>query len=468
MASVSRPPSTSRVTLADFWSAASSSLEAKVACGHSSSSATICPTQFESSSIACLPMRRRSGFSVSASFWMTRATASGSSACSESTRMARSAPMASPVRSCSCAVFAPIETSTTSLPGTFSFTRSASSIAISSKGLITHLTLSPTMLLPSGAILMTVSGSGTRFTATRIFTRVSSGIGAEGRPLHSAPGPSQVKNGRCSSGLRLAPADVEAEPAGQLASRLEHERRDLLLDALGRQAGGGRRDRQRAYHGARVVAHRRGDGAHVLEVLAQVDGVAARRHGAELLEEGRAVDDGALGEALEAVGDERAQLVLPLEGEVSLAGCGRVERQRLAELRDDAHGTVGLDHLDRDHRRAPQDGEIRRLAHLTHQLRHDRACLAEEPHVLHVALPELEATDAEAVVLGGPVLLDVAARLERGEQAEDVVLVEPEPLRQLGHAELLGLARELLEHIQRVRHRLDDVVGLLAPHCPAP
>src|SRR5207244_6679379 len=159
------------------------------------------------------------------------------------------------------------------------------------KGLITHFTLSPTMLLPSGAILMTVSGSGTRFTATRIFTRVSLGIGAEGRPLHSAPGPSQVKNGRSSSGLCLAPADVEAEPAVQLASRLEHERRDLLLDALGRQAGGGRHDRQRAHHGARVVAHRRGDGAHVLEGPAQVDGGPAPRHGPGLLGGGRAADD---------------------------------------------------------------------------------------------------------------------------------------------------------------------------------
>src|SRR2546430_3175024 len=195
--------------------------------------------------------------------------------------MARSAPMASPVRSCSCALFVPIETSTTSLPATFSFTRSASSIAISSKGLITHLTLSPTMLLPSGAILMTVSGSGTRFTATRVFTRVSLGIGAEGRALHSAPGPSQVKNGRGSSGLRLAPADVEAEPAGQLASRLEHERCDLLLDALGRQAGGGRHHRQRARHGTRGVAHRCCERAHGRLWLAPVAGTIACPHPAE-------------------------------------------------------------------------------------------------------------------------------------------------------------------------------------------
>src|SRR5262245_54924270 len=103
-------------------------------------------------------------------FCSTRATASGSRFSSETTRMARSAPIASPVRSCSCAALGPMLTSTTSLPAFFSLMRSASSTAISSKGLTTHFTLSVTKPVPSALIFSCVSGSGTRFTVTRIFT----------------------------------------------------------------------------------------------------------------------------------------------------------------------------------------------------------------------------------------------------------------------------------------------------------
>ena len=83
--------------------------------------------------------------------------------------------------------------------------------------------------------------------------------------------------------------------------------------------------------------------------------------------------------------------------------------------------------------------------------------------LLHVGLSELQAADAEPVVLGRLVLLDVAARLERREQTKDVVLVQLQALRELGDAELVGLAGELLEHVERVRDGLDDVVGFLAP-----
>src|SRR6516162_11360474 len=48
--------------------------------------------------------------------------------------------------------------------------RSASSMAISSKGLMTHLTLSVAIPEPSGSTRMVVAGSGTRLMGTRIFT----------------------------------------------------------------------------------------------------------------------------------------------------------------------------------------------------------------------------------------------------------------------------------------------------------
>src|SRR5713226_6789744 len=60
--------------------------------------------------------------------------------------------------------------STTSLPPSFSLIRRASSMAISSKGLMTYLMLSVTIPDPSGFTRIVVSGSGTLLTVTRIFT----------------------------------------------------------------------------------------------------------------------------------------------------------------------------------------------------------------------------------------------------------------------------------------------------------
>ena len=71
------------------------------------------------------------------------ATASGSTASPSavSTRMPRSAPMASAVRIVSCDLAGPIETATISVAAPFSLRRIASSTAISSKGFIDILTL---------------------------------------------------------------------------------------------------------------------------------------------------------------------------------------------------------------------------------------------------------------------------------------------------------------------------------------
>ena len=65
------------------------------------------------------------------------------------TRIARSAPMASAVRSVSCACFTPIETATISSATPFSLRRIASSTAISSKGFMLILTLARSTPEPS-------------------------------------------------------------------------------------------------------------------------------------------------------------------------------------------------------------------------------------------------------------------------------------------------------------------------------
>jgi hypothetical protein len=77
------------------------------------------------------------------------ATPRGSTSVSETTRIARSAPIASAVRSVSCAFCSPIETATTSVATPFSRRRSASSTAISSNGFIDIFTFARSTPVPS-------------------------------------------------------------------------------------------------------------------------------------------------------------------------------------------------------------------------------------------------------------------------------------------------------------------------------
>ncbi len=78
------------------------------------------------------------------------ATASGCSSTSVSTRIARSAPIASALRSVSWQAAGPQDTATTSVAIPFSRRRTASSTAISSKGFIDILTFDVSTPEPSG------------------------------------------------------------------------------------------------------------------------------------------------------------------------------------------------------------------------------------------------------------------------------------------------------------------------------
>src|SRR5436190_3974835 len=168
---VSRPPSTSRVTLAP--PSTNSILEANVACGQPSSAASIWPVWFESSSIACLPRMIIPGCSSSATPFQILATASGSTSSSVCTSTARSAPMARAVRRLSWALAGPIETTTISVAAPFSRRRIASSTAISSNGFIDILTLARSTPEPSILTLGLTLKSITRLTATKSFIRLS-------------------------------------------------------------------------------------------------------------------------------------------------------------------------------------------------------------------------------------------------------------------------------------------------------
>ena len=81
---------------------------------------------------------------------------------------------------------------------------------------------------------------------------------------------------------------------------------------------------------------------------------------------------------------------------------------------------------------------------------------------MDVTASEVQAFDAEAIIFGGFVLLDVTARFERREQSKDVVLMQLEPFGKFRHAEFIDVAEELFEHVERMRDGLDYVVGFIA------
>src|SRR5262245_10677979 len=118
-----------------------------------------------------------------------RATAYGSSARESSMRMARSTPIASAARTCSSTAATPMVTPTISIASPRSRIRNASSMAISSNGLITDLGVE--IAAPA---TVTSFGSGTLLNETMIFiyapvlTRRNdvSGTSTFTLPLHSA------------------------------------------------------------------------------------------------------------------------------------------------------------------------------------------------------------------------------------------------------------------------------------------
>ncbi len=171
----STPPSTSRPTSSDCLSPASSIDAANVACGQPSLAASIWPTWLASPSTACLPMTTRSGFSAAMMPCSTFTTTS-ESICSSlaTTWIARSAPIASVVRSSFAASSGPIVTTTISPPvralvSPFSSRRSAVSTAYSSN--VLTIQDAPVRSMWPSLILAFCVGSGTRLTGTRIFMR---------------------------------------------------------------------------------------------------------------------------------------------------------------------------------------------------------------------------------------------------------------------------------------------------------
>ena len=85
--------------------------------------------------------------------------------------------------------------------------------------------------------------------------------------------------------------------------------------------------------------------------------------------------------------------------------------------------------------------------------------MAQQSPAAPVGVPELETAHSQLVAVAVRALLDVPLVLEGGEQAKDIVLVEAQAAGELGHPELLLVAKGL-QNPEGVRHRLDDVIAL--------
>src|SRR5262249_8743940 len=127
---------------------------------------------------------------------------------------------------------------------------------------------------------------------------------------------SGVGKRRSASGCRATVCDasarlrVMAQASGQVLTGLHDDRCELFLHALRREAIGGAADREAADHVPRIVLDGDGDGAHVLDVLARVEGEAVLDRGLQLLEQSRALGDRLAGKALQRLGELRLLLFL--------------------------------------------------------------------------------------------------------------------------------------------------------------
>src|SRR5215216_4787571 len=165
--------------------------------------------------------------------------------------MARSAPMARAVRKVSWDCAGPIDTATVSVALPDSFSRTASSTAISSKGFMDILTLASSTPLPSALTRIFTLKSTTRLTATRTFINSNSSRGSDVLPQF-APDPSGALGWRQSRGRRSLD-DCDAGSRGRSDNQPRSE------DDGQHEAGGKATDMGRPSHHGGVI---RGEQQH--------------------------------------------------------------------------------------------------------------------------------------------------------------------------------------------------------------
>ena len=76
-----------------------------------------------------------------------------------------------------------------------------------------------------------------------------------------------------------------------------------------------------------------------------------------------------------------------------------------------------------------------------------------------VGLAGLKCLKTEPVVARTRVLLYIAAAFQGSQYAEDVIFVQIEQLGKLGHSQLRLISPERFKDIERMVHRVDDIIA---------
>ena len=132
-------------------------------------------------------------------------------------------------------------------------------------------------------------------------------------------------------------------------------------------------------------------------------------HLIELGFEQRTVGNSLLGMGLERIEQHTLCIFSGLKGQMDFPRSRTVQWQALPNMRDNANGLVGFNHVYRHNFSLPHNGHIGRLTTGLDNLTQDGLGLLQQSQVLDIGLPELQALCAQTIVFSRTILFDIAA-----------------------------------------------------------
>src|SRR6266851_4277123 len=239
-----------------------------------------------------------------------------------------------------------------------------------------------------------------------------------------------------------------AKQARDALGSVGHQR----LDALQGQAGVeilGKGDAQRRHDAARTIADRRADREHARNVLLVDDGEALAPHLGQRRDHGDRIGDGMRRDGGElARAQKLARLAVAQCRQKHLAGAGAVQRHLAARADLDGDRAIGLhgQQIDRPAAAQHRDEAVQMVP-----VRQPFQFAASRDDVVEgilAACPECQRAMAEAIARGFAVLLDVAARRERADQALHDGRTERRPAGELADADVGAFGGDHLQYVE--------------------